>query len=213
MTTTYKKHIAEALGTYMMVLCGTGAAVINDITGDVTHVGVAISFGLIVMIVIYTLGHISGAHINPAVSLSFMLLHKLPARLFIPYVLAQCVGAIGASYTLSFMFWQENHGYGLTLPIGADMQSFILEYVLSFMLMLVILFVSNGNYHHLTGVMVGATVMLEAMFGGPISGASMNPARSLGPAIAAGEYQSLWLYIVAPCLGTVSGGWIWAKMR
>lgn len=206
-----KKYTAELLGTYALVLFGTGAIVINDVTNNtITHVGIAIVFGAIVTAMIYSFGKISGAHINPAVTIGFLLVNKISVKESVFYIIAQVVGGILASITLLTLF-PKHLGLGTTLPLhGNAMQSFILEIILTLFLMLTIIQISsNKNYHDFTGVAVGLVVMLEAMFAGPITGASMNPARSIAPAIISGQTQHLWLYIVAPVLGAMMAIGIW----
>jgi aquaporin Z len=198
-----RKYLAEFLGTYALVFAGTGAIVINAQTnGALTHVGVAITFGLVVMSMIYAFGEISGAHINPAVSIAFALAKKFPLRELLPYIIAQTAGAIGAGLCIKFLF-PADITLGATLPAGSDMQSFILEFILTFFLMLVIINVATGSKERgmFAGIAIGGTVGLEAMFAGPICGASMNPARSLGPALVSGHIEHLWVYILAPVLG------------
>jgi len=198
-----KKYIAELIGTFALVFCGTGAIVINQESGGaVTHVGIAITFGLIVMSMIYALGNVSGAHINPAVSIAFTVAGKFPVKRLTPYIVAQFAGALLASGTLKLLF-PTNQFLGATIPAGSDIQSFVLELLLTFFLMLVILNVAHGSKEQgmFAGLAIGGVVALEAMFAGPICGASMNPARSIGPALMSANMQSLWLYIVAPVLG------------
>lgn len=198
-----RKYIAELIGTFALVFCGTGAIVINQESGGVvTHVGIAITFGLIVMSMIYALGNVSGAHINPAVSIAFTVAGKFPVQKLTPYIMAQLVGALLASGTLKLLF-PANQYIGATIPAGNDMQSFVLEFLLTFFLMLVILNVAHGSKEQgmFAGLAIGGVVALEAMFAGPICGASMNPARSIGPAFVSMNMESLWLYIVAPIVG------------
>ena len=195
-----KKYIAELIGTFALVFCGTGAIVINQESGGaVTHVGIAITFGLIVMSMIYALGNVSGAHINPAVSIAFTVAAKFPVTKLTLYIIAQLSGAVLAIGTLKLLF-PANPNLGSTIPAGSDMQSFVLELLLTFFLMLVILNVAHGSKEQgmFAGLAIGGVVALEAMFAGPICGASMNPARSIGPALMSANIQSLWLYIVAP---------------
>ena len=200
-----KKLIAEFIGTFCLVFAGTGAIVINDVTsGSVSHVGVAITFGLIVMAMIYTLGDISGAHLNPAVTLGFFAARRLEGRSVLPYILSQLSGAILASLTLRLLF-AEHTTLGATLPAGSTLQSFVLEAILTYILMFVILSVSTGEKEKgiTAGIAVGSVVGLEALFAGPISGASMNPARSLAPALVSFHFQTLWIYLTAPVLGAL----------
>lgn len=198
-----RKYIAEVIGTFTMVFCGTGAMVVDQQTGGaVTHVGVAITFGLIVMSIIYALGNISGAHINPAVSIAFTLAKRFPIRLLPGYIISQLAGASLASLTLKFLF-PSNVLLGATMPLGTELQSFVLELLLTFFLMLVIINVAEGGKEQgmFAGLAIGSVVTLEAMFAGPICGASMNPARSFAPAIVSGHLEHLWLYVVAPIIG------------
>lgn len=206
----YRCYLAECLGTFALVFCGTGAIVINEQThGQVTHVGIAMSFGLIVLAMIYTLGSISGAHLNPAVSIGFLISGRFKLQLLLPYIVFQISGAVLASMLLQFLF-PENRNLGATIPAGSLMQSFVLECILSFLLMLVILRVTNGSKEEgmLAGIAIGATVGLEALFAGPISGASMNPARSLAPGIISGNLNTLWIYLLAPPIGTIGAAYI-----
>ena len=201
-----KKYISEFIGTFGLVFAGTGAIVINDVSnGSITHVGIALTFGLIVMAMIYAVGDISGAHLNPAVTLGFFAARRMPAREVFPYILSQCAGALAASLTLRFLF-PAHLTLGSTLPAGSPAQSFVLEFILTFFLMFVILGVSTGAKEKgiTAGIAVGAVIALEAMFAGPICGASMNPARSLAPALVSGHVTSLWLYLTAPVLGAVT---------
>ena len=199
----FRKLSAEAIGTFLLVFVGTGAMVINDVTGGgVTHVGIAIAFGLIVTAMIYSIGDVSGAHINPAVTAGFFLAGRFPGNMVLPYAAAQCSGAVFASLTLSRLF-PLNESLGMTLPAFGVGQSFVLEILLTFTLMFVILGVSTGAREKgiTAGLAVGGTVAMAAVFAGPISGASMNPARSLGPAVAAGQLEHLWIYFTATLVG------------
>lgn len=197
------KYIAELLGTFALVFCGTGAIVINQQSGGaVTHVGIAITFGFIVMAMIYALGDISGAHMNPAVTIAFTIAKRFQLKQVLPYVISQLAGAFLASATLRYLF-PTNDILGASLPAGTEMQSFILEFILTFYLMLVIINVATGSKEQgmFAGLAIGSTVLLEAMFAGPVCGASMNPARSISPAIVSGHLEHLWLYIAAPIAG------------
>jgi aquaporin NIP len=202
-----KKLGAEFIGTFALVFAGTGAIVIDEVSGGaITHVGVALTFGLIVLAMIYTLGDISGAHINPAVTIGFWFSRRFPGRNTLPYLVAQCAGAFAASGTLRVLFPQDSL-LGATLPTGSAWQSFVLEVILSAILMFVILGVSTGAREKgiTAGIVVGSVIAVEAMFAGPICGASMNPARSLAPALISGHPQYLWIYLAAPVLGAVVG--------
>jgi len=202
---------AEAFGTFALVFAGTGAIVVNDASGGtITHVGIAITFGLIVLAMIYALGDVSGCHLNPAVTLGFYVARRLEGRVVLPYILAQCAGAVVASVVLRAMF-PASVTLGATQPAGAALQSFVMEFLLTLILMFVILSVSVGGQEKglLAGVAIGAVIALEAMFAGPISGASMNPARSLAPAVVSMRLEHLWLYLLAPCLGAVASVAVW----
>jgi len=198
-----RRLAAEVFGTFALVFAGTGAIVINDISDHaITHVGIALTFGWIVLAMIYAIGDISGCHLNPAVTLGFVVAGRMEKRLVIPYIVSQSAGAILASTVLKMLFLKHST-LGATLPRGSDWQSFILEILLTMILMVVILCVSSGSKEKgvLAGVAVGSVIALEAMFAGPISGASMNPARSLAPALLSGHLASLWVYLVAPVIG------------
>jgi aquaporin NIP len=202
-----KKYASEAIGTFALVFAGTGSIVVNDTTGGaITHVGIALTFGLIVLAMIYTLGDISGAHLNPAVTLGFFVARRLPAREVGPYIASQLAGAIVASVVMRLLFPQHAN-LGATTPVGAAMQSFVFELLLTAILMFAILGVSTGAKEKgiTAGIVVGSVITLEAMFAGPICGASMNPARSLAPALVSGQLHNLWIYIAAPIVGAVLG--------
>ena len=202
-----KKLTSEFVGTFCLIFAGTGAIVINDVSGGaVSHVGVALTFGLVVLAMIYTLGEISGAHFNPAVTLGFWAARRLDKGLVLPYIAAQCAGALAASLVLRALF-PSDAGLGRTLPAGSSSQSFVLELILTAILMFVILGVSTGAKEKgiTAGLVIGAVVGLEALFAGPICGASMNPARSLAPALVSLYLSSLWIYLTAPVAGAVLG--------
>ena len=188
-----------------MVFCGTGAMTINEVTGgNVTHVGIAITWGLIVMAMIYAFGEISGAHFNPAVSIAFAYAKKFSWKEVPKYVLAQVVGALLASVILWVLF-PTSETLGATIPTVDVWRAFVLELLLTFFLMVVIINVSTGSKEIgiIAGIAIGAVVLLEAMFAGPITNASMNPARSFAPALVSKNLTHLWLYIIAPILGAL----------
>ncbi|CAN5764747.1 hypothetical protein BH20VER1_BH20VER1_06790 [soil metagenome] len=200
-----KKYAAEFFGTYCLVFAGAGAIVINAVSGGaIGHVGIAITFGLVVLAMIYTIGDVSGAHINPAVTLAFFAAGRFEFARVLPYLGSQFLGAIAAAGTLRLLF-PEQRSLGGTLPAGGVMQTFVIEVILTLILMWVILSVSTGAKEKgiTAGIAIGSVVGFEAMFAGPITGASMNPARSLGPALVAGELQHLWIYLAAPVLGAL----------
>lgn len=200
-----RNYLIEIIGTFFLVFVGCGAMVINsEMNGVISHVGVAISWGLIVMVLIYAVGDISGSHLNPAVTIGFWVAKRFNGKEVIPYITAQAIGALAAAYSLKLLF-PLNETLGASLPSGTWQQSFVFEVILTFLLMFVILNVSTGAKEKgiMAGAAIGATVGLEAMFAGPICGASMNPVRSIGPALASGQTQHLWVYIVATILGAI----------
>lgn len=209
------RYFAELLATFALVFAGTGAIVIDDLRGGaVTHVGVAATFGLVVMTMIYAVGDVSGAHLNPAVTLGFLAAGRFPARRVPGYLLCQTAGALLASLTLRALFGNRA-SLGASLPAGPALQSFVLEMVLTAMLMFVILCVSTGAKEKglMAGVAVGGVIAFEAMFAGPVSGASMNPARSLAPALVSGNLTALWVYLLAPVAGALIAVPCWRAMR
>tara|TARA_R110002111_G_scaffold67_2_gene624 strand:- start:50866 stop:51543 length:678 start_codon:yes stop_codon:yes gene_type:complete len=200
-----QKYYAEIFGTFILLFSGAGAIVTNQVSqGTVTHVGIALVFGMVVTSVIYAIGEISGAHINPAVTIAFWVARRFPGKEVIPYIICQVIGALAACLLLKLIFPGLTN-YGMTIPAGSDMQSLILEGVLTWMLMFVVLCVSTGAKETgiLAGVAIGSVIALEALFAGPICGASMNPARSFAPALVSGNLQSLWLYLVGPTAGAI----------
>jgi aquaporin Z len=206
-----KKWLAEFIGTFALVFAGTGAIVINDVTnGGIGHAGIALTFGLVVLAMIYAVGDSSGAHLNPAVTCGFWFSGRFSGRQVFPYIAAQCVGAFAATGTLRMLF-PAHPTLGTTVPAGAEIQSFVLELILTFLLMFVILNVSTGAKEKgiTAGIAVGAVIAFEAMFAGKISGASMNPARSLAPAVVSGHLEHLWIYFVAPVVGACLAVFAW----
>jgi len=198
--------VAELIGTFALVFAGAGAVMVDAKTAALGHVGVAITFGLVIMVMIYAVGHVSGAHFNPAVSLAFAVTRHFPWPRVALYWLAQLVGALLAAALLRASLGNLAH-VGATLPAGSDGQSFVWEIVLTAFLMFVIMAVATDTraVGEAAAIAVGGTVGLDAMFGGPISGASMNPARSAGPAILSGDLRALWIYLVAPVVGAMAG--------
>jgi aquaporin Z len=200
-----KNYIAEFIGTFAMIFCGTGAMTINEVTGgDVTHVGIGITWGLIVMAMIYAFGEISGAHFNPAVSIAFAYAKKFSWKEVPKYIFFQVAGAFAASLLLMWLF-PKSELLGATIPSVDIWRAFVLELILTFFLMVVIINVSTGSKEigMMAGIAIGSVVLLEALFAGPITNASMNPARSLAPNIVSGHIKGLWLYILAPIIGAL----------
>jgi MIP family channel proteins len=206
--------VAELIGTFALVFAGAGAIMVDAKTGALGHVGVAISFGLVIMVMIYAVGHISGAHLNPAVSFAFALSRHFPWPRVAAYWAAQAAGAVLAALILRGSLGDIAH-VGATLPSGTEGQSYLWEIVLTFFLMLVIMAVATdtGAAGEAAAIAIGGTVGLDAMFGGPISGASMNPARSLGPALVSGDLHALWIYLTAPLLGAAAGALAYQFVR
>jgi MIP family channel proteins len=205
---------AEFVGTFALVFAGCGAIMVDAKTGALGHVGVAISFGLVIMVMIYAVGHISGAHFNPAVTLAFALTRHFPWPRLLGYWTVQLLAALTAAAILRGSLGNIAH-VGATLPSGSQSQSFLWELVMSFFLMFVIMAVATDTraVGEAAAIAIGATVGLDAMFGGPISGASMNPARSIGPAFVSGDLDALWLYIVAPIAGAALGALVYQLIR
>lgn len=200
-----KQYVAELIGTFTLVFCGCGAIVTNEFSnGTVTHSGIALTFGLVVMSLIYAFGETSGAHFNPAVTIAFAYAKRFPLKEVPKYILAQCIGAILAALLLVVLF-PENEFLGTTLPKIEVWRVFLFEVILTFFLMLVIINVSTGSKETgiMAGIAIGGVVWFEAQFAGPITGASMNPARSIGPALISGHIEHLWLYILAPIVGAL----------
>lgn len=195
--------IAEFFGTFILVFAGCGAIVANAAyAGALGHSGVALAWGLVVMIMIYAFGNVSGAHMNPAVTLTFWLAKRFEGQRVLGYIFAQICGALLGALFLKVLFPSDT-SLGSTLPNAGLWECFLMEALLSFILMFVIFGVSTGHQEKgiMAGIAVGGTVALDAMFGGPMTGASMNPARSIGPALVSGNLEALWLYIAAPVLG------------
>lgn len=205
---------AECVGTYGLVTAGCGAIMVNAQTGALGHIGIAATFGLIIMVMIAALGHISGAHFNPAVTVAFALTRHFPVRDVTYYIVGQLSGAILGALTLRLIIGDITH-LGATLPSDSIEQSFGLEVVLTAFLMFVIIAVATDDraVGETAALAIGATVAMSALWGGPISGASMNPARSLGPALVAGIWDDQWLYIIAPLIGAAMGSFLYEWLR
>lgn len=201
-----RKYIAEFIGTFILIFCGTGAMVVNEVTGgSVSHVGVAVTWGLVVMAMIYAFGEISGAHFNPAVTIAFTYANKFPLKEVPKYVIAQLLGALLASVILRVLF-PTSEFLGMTVSsFDTPWRAFVLEILLTFFLMVTIINVSTGSKETgiMAGIAIGGVVLLEAMFAGPMTNASMNPTRSIAPALVSGHLENLWLYILAPILGAL----------
>lgn len=200
-----RRLAAELLGTFVLVFFGAGAIVVDGTSGGALgHVGIALVFGAVVFALIQALGDVSGAHLNPAVTLAFVVAKRFPRREAFAYAIAQCAGALIASFALRALF--EHPTLGATHAAGSDARAFVLEAVATAFLVLVVLAVSQGAKERglLAGLAIGAVVTLEALCIGPITGASMNPARSLGPAVASGAVHDLWIYLAAPMLAAVA---------
>lgn len=205
---------AEAIGTFALVFAGCGAIMVDAKTGSLGHLGVALAFGLVIMAMIYAVGHVSGAHFNPAVTFAFALTRHFPWPRAFLYWVAQAAGALAAALLLRVSLG-DVAGVGVTLPAGSQGQSFLWETVLTFFLMFVIMAVATDTraVGEAAAIAIGGTVGLDALFGGPVSGASMNPARSLGPALVSGDLTALWLYLTAPLLGAALGAVAYQLVR
>jgi aquaporin NIP len=206
---------AELIATFILVFGGCGAVMVDVKSGgQVTHVGVALAFGLVITVMIYAVGHISGAHMNPAVTIAFATARHFPWKQVPAYLGAQITGAIASAYVLRLIL-NNDASEGASLPAGSNAQSLILEIIITFILMFVISAVATDTraVGELAGIAVGGTIALNALMAGPISGASMNPARSLGPAIASSNYKSIWVYIVGPIVGAVAGALVYNLIR
>lgn len=212
--TILRRTGAEFVGTYALVTAGCGAIMVNAESGVLGHVGIALTFGLIIMVMIAAVGHLSGAHFNPAVTVAFALTRHFPWREVPLYIGGQFLGALLGAVTLRLLFG-DVASLGATLPAGSAMQSFGLEVLLTAVLMFVIIAVATDTraVGETAALAIGATVALDALWGGPISGASMNPARSLGPALIAGIFEQQWIYLTAPFIGAAIGGFVYQWLR
>lgn len=213
---TAQKAVAELMGTYFVIFSGCGSVAVNKIYGGaVTFPGICVTWGLIVMVMIYTVGHVSGAHFNPAVTMTSAIFRRFPWKEVPLYIIAQLMGSILASFTLALMFDVTPESFFGTLPVGSNGQSLAIEIIISFLLMFVVSGASTDTraIGELGGVAVGMTIMLNVFVAGPISGASMNPARSIGPAIVKHEFRGLWVYVVGPMVGTICGAFSYNLIR
>ena len=206
---------AEALGTFFLVLISPGAAMVNAYSaGQLGAVGIALATAFVVTAMIYALGHLSGAHINPAVTLGFWSVRRFPAAEVVPYIIAQCSGGVAASLVLRSTLGPVGD-LGATLPRISVPSALAIEWLLSFALMFVIMAVATDDRvaGGFAAIAVGVTVGFCVLMGGPITGGSMNPARSLGPAVIGGLWQGHWLYWVAPVTGMMAAGWTYDFLR
>ncbi|XP_054777891.1 nodulin-26-like [Prosopis cineraria] len=211
-----QKLVAEFAGTYFLIFAGQAAVVVDKGYGNkVTLPGISIVWGLVVMVLVYSVGHISGAHFNPAVTLAFASTKRFPIKQVPAYVSVQVLASTLASGTLRLIFEGSRDHFAGTLVSGTYLQGFVVEFIITFYLMFVISGVATDNraIGELAGLAVGATVLLNVMFAGPVTGASMNPARSLGPAIVWHQYKGIWVYIIAPVAGAVAGAWVYNIIR
>ncbi|RWR94013.1 putative aquaporin NIP4-1 [Cinnamomum micranthum f. kanehirae] len=210
-----QKIIAEVIGTYFVVFAGCGSVAVNKIYGSVTFPGVCITWGLIVMVMVYSVGHISGAHFNPAVTITFAIFRRFPLQQVPLYLAAQLLGSVLSSGTLRLLLDSSTPHFFGTMPVDSNLQSLVLEIIITFLLMFVISGVATDSraIGELAGIAVGATILLNVLIAGPISGASMNPARSIGPAIVMNQYKGLWIYIVGPIVGAIAGGFVYNLIR
>ncbi|KAL5553400.1 hypothetical protein UlMin_040801 [Ulmus minor] len=210
-----QKIIAEVIGTYFLIFAGCGAVAVNKIYGSVTFPGICVVWGLTVMIMVYAVGHISGGHFNPAVTITFAIFRQFPPRQVPLYILAQMLASILASGTLCLLFDVTEKSYFGTVPVGSNVQALVFEIIISFLLMFVVSGVATDNraIGELAGIAIGMTILVNVFIAGPVTGASMNPARSIGPAIVMKIYKGLWIYIVGPIIGTILGGFAYNLIR
>jgi len=209
------KYWAEGLGTFFLVLAGTGAIAVDSMRpGQLGQVGIGLVFGIVVMVLIYALGHISGAHLNPAVTIAFYFARRFPRKEILPYLLSQCLGAVGASLLISSIP-ELGGALGGTTPRVGLAPAFALEFLQAFLLMFTVMAVATDSraVGEMAGLAVGGAVALNAMWAGPLTGASMNPARSLGPALVSGHTVGLWIYLIAPVLGAVAAVRVYDLIR
>ncbi|XP_050229441.1 probable aquaporin NIP-type [Mercurialis annua] len=211
-----QKLVAEVIGTYFVIFAGCGSVAVNKIYGSVTFPGICVTWGLIVTVMIYSVGHISGAHFNPAVTITSALFLRFPIRQVPFYIIAQVIGSLLASTTLVLVLDVNSNAYFGTVPVGSNLQSLVMEIIITFLLMFVVSGVTTDDraaVGPLGGLGIGMTILLNVFVAGPISGASMNPARSIGPAIVKHVYKGLWVYIVGPIFGAILGAFAYNLLR
>jgi aquaporin Z len=214
------KYVAEFIGTFFLIIIGTGAIIINNTYPNALgHLGISIAFGAVILVMIYTCGHVSGAHFNPAVTIAFSVWGKFDKKHIIPYIVSQILGAICGSLLLRSLFGNV-YNLGATLPNypaghGSSTTAFVFEVIFTFCLMFVIMSVATDSKAEgsFAGIVIGLTVMMGAAVAGPISGGSFNPARSIGPALVSGNLNHIWIYILAPIVGAVLASGLYTFMR
>jgi MIP family channel proteins len=210
-----QRYLAEFLGTFMLVFVGTGAIVVDTATGgEITHLGVALAFGLTIMFIIYSIGHISGAHVNPAVTLAFATVRRFPPLDIVPYWSAQVSGALAASVVLRLFFGDTGELGATASAIGA-VPGLIVEILIGFVLMFVIISVATDTraVGEAAAIAIGGTLAALVLFAGPLTGASLNPARSIGPAVISGRVGELWIYLIGPTVGLMLGALVYQLLR
>ncbi|GMJ14183.1 NOD26-like intrinsic protein 1;2, NOD26-LIKE INTRINSIC PROTEIN 2 [Hibiscus trionum] len=211
-----QKLLTEVLGTYFLIFTGCAAVVVNaNNHGVVSHPGIAAVWGLTVIVLFYSSAHVSGAHFNPAITIAFATCKRFPLKQVPVYILAQVVGSTLAAGTLRLLFSGPHDVFAGTSPQGSDLQAFLIEFIITFYLMFIISGAATDNraIGELAGLAIGSTVLLNVLIAGPITGASMNPARSLGPAIVSNHYKGIWIYLTSPVVGAVSGAWVYNMVR
>ncbi|XP_076895838.1 aquaporin NIP1-1-like [Bidens hawaiensis] len=211
-----QKLLAELFATFFLVFAGCGAIMVNIDTNNVVgHPGIAVVWGAAVMVMVYAVGHVSGAHMNPAVTIALATFRRFPWNEVPGYMIAQILASIVASGTLRLIFDDTNNLFIGNIPPGSSFQSLVMEIIITFYLMFVISAVATDDRAtgQLAGVAIGSTILLNSIFAGPVSGASMNPARSIGPALVWNEYKGLWVYILGPTVGAIGGAWAYNTIR
>lgn len=211
-----RRAVAEAIAVFALVFTGCTAVIVNTVYhGVLGDVGVALVFGLVIMVMVYAIGHISGAHINPAVTFGFLLTRHMPLREAATYVAAQLVGATVAAFILLSAWPDKPMDLGATVPAVSNLKALGFEFVMTAILMFVIMAVATDTraVGAAAAIAIGGAIALDALLGGPLTGASMNPARSFGPALASGQWQGFWVYIVGPLAGSAAGAFAYQFVR